>query len=191
MQTKNTQRSFFQRSVALAAFSASANCWVSAFNCRRLRLASRSAKGSTTAVTGGGRITVGDRLMVSEGEEAGEGAGAQGVHHHRGRFARLQQRREALVSLKASWTDWAQELRAICLQGIADKAVDGRKMQARYCEPWFEKISAWAADGTAQVRYRGAQWTAALMPGVAPTSGEGAYRIEQVVGNRLMVVPAP
>ena len=52
-------------------------------------------------------------------------------------------------------------------------------------------IAAWEADGTAQVKYRGAQWTAALMPGVAPTSGEGAYRIEQVVGNRLMVVPAP
>ncbi|MCK1788585.1 UvrD-helicase domain-containing protein, partial [Pseudomonas sp. TNT11] len=28
----------------------------------------------------------------------------------------------------------------------AAKAVDGRKMQARYFEPWFEKISAWAAD---------------------------------------------
>lgn len=52
-------------------------------------------------------------------------------------------------------------------------------------------ISSWEADGTAQVKYRGAQWTAALMPGVAATTGDGAYRIEQVVGNRLMVVPAP
>ena len=52
-------------------------------------------------------------------------------------------------------------------------------------------IAAWDTDGTAQVKYRGAQWTAALMPGVAATAGDGSYRIEQVVGNRLMVVPAP
>lgn len=58
----------------------------------------------------------------------------------------LQARREALVALKAPWGDWARELREICLQGVASKAVDGRKMQARYFEPWFEKISAWAED---------------------------------------------
>lgn len=52
-------------------------------------------------------------------------------------------------------------------------------------------IGSWDADGTAQVKYRGAQWTAALMPGVTASSGDGAYRIEQVIGNRLMVVPAP
>ena len=58
----------------------------------------------------------------------------------------LQERRDALVALKAPWQQWACELRDICLQAVAAKAVDGRKMQARYFEPWFEKISAWAAD---------------------------------------------
>jgi exodeoxyribonuclease V beta subunit len=58
----------------------------------------------------------------------------------------LQERRQALVALKAPWQQWAEELRNICLQAVAAKAVDGRKMQARYFEPWFEKISAWAAD---------------------------------------------
>ncbi|POA17565.1 exodeoxyribonuclease V subunit beta [Pseudomonas sp. FW300-N1A1] len=58
----------------------------------------------------------------------------------------LQARREALVALKVPWVQWAPELRDICLQGVASKAVDGRKMQARYFEPWFEKISAWAED---------------------------------------------
>ena len=58
----------------------------------------------------------------------------------------LQERRQALTQLKAPWLQWAQELRDICLQGVAAKAVDGRKMQARYFEPWFEKLSAWAAD---------------------------------------------
>ena len=58
----------------------------------------------------------------------------------------LQERRQALSQLKTPWLQWAQELRDICLQGVASKAVDGRKMQARYFEPWFEKLSAWAAD---------------------------------------------
>jgi len=58
----------------------------------------------------------------------------------------LQERREALLRLKTPWLQWAAELRDICLQGVANKTVDGRKMQARYFEPWFEKISAWALD---------------------------------------------
>lgn len=58
----------------------------------------------------------------------------------------LQQRREALSQLKTPWLQWAQALREICLQGVASKTVDGRKMQARYFEPWFEKLSAWASD---------------------------------------------
>ena len=58
----------------------------------------------------------------------------------------LQERRKTLLQLKTPWLRWAAELRGICLQAVADKAVDGRKMQARYFEPWFEKISAWAED---------------------------------------------
>ncbi|MGC5703475.1 exodeoxyribonuclease V subunit beta [Pseudomonas sp. NFXW11] len=58
----------------------------------------------------------------------------------------LQERREALLQLKAPWEQWAEQLRQICLQGVASKSVDGRKLQARYFEPWFDKISAWAQD---------------------------------------------
>jgi exodeoxyribonuclease V beta subunit len=58
----------------------------------------------------------------------------------------LQQRQSVLLQLKAPWTQWACELREICLAAVASKAVDGRKMQARYFEPWFEKITAWAND---------------------------------------------
>jgi exodeoxyribonuclease V beta subunit len=58
----------------------------------------------------------------------------------------LQERRAALVELKMPWQQWADELLAICQQGVASKAVDGRKMQARYFEPWFEKLKAWAED---------------------------------------------
>ncbi|KJZ63656.1 exodeoxyribonuclease V subunit beta [Pseudomonas fluorescens] len=58
----------------------------------------------------------------------------------------LQERRAALLELKMPWRQWADELLAICHQGVASKSVDGRKMQARYFEPWFEKIRAWAED---------------------------------------------
>jgi exodeoxyribonuclease V beta subunit len=58
----------------------------------------------------------------------------------------LQERRVALLELKKPWCQWADELLVICHQGVASKSVDGRKMQARYFEPWFEKIKAWAED---------------------------------------------
>ncbi|MDE1169202.1 MAG: exodeoxyribonuclease V subunit beta [Pseudomonas sp.] len=58
----------------------------------------------------------------------------------------LEQRQSALRDLKAPWVQWAAELRDICLQAVATKAADGRKLQARYFEPWFEKISTWAGD---------------------------------------------
>ncbi|KAE9646786.1 exodeoxyribonuclease V subunit beta [Pseudomonas sp. PB103] len=60
----------------------------------------------------------------------------------------LLERRAALVELKMPWRQWADELLAICHQGVASKTVDGRKMQARYFEPWFEKLKAWAEDET-------------------------------------------
>ena len=58
----------------------------------------------------------------------------------------LSERRAALLELKMPWRQWADELLALCHQGVASKSVDGRKMQARYFEPWFEKIKAWAED---------------------------------------------
>jgi len=58
----------------------------------------------------------------------------------------LQERRAALLELKQPWQQWADELLVICHQGVASKSVDGRKMQARYFEPWFDKLKAWAAD---------------------------------------------
>lgn len=58
----------------------------------------------------------------------------------------LQERRASLLELKMPWRQWADELLAICHEGVASKSVDGRKMQARYFEPWLEKIRAWAED---------------------------------------------
>ncbi len=46
-------------------------------------------------------------------------------------------------------------------------------------------VTAWQADGTAQVKYRGADWTVKLA-GAAPLE-PGQYRITELVGNRLLV----
>ncbi len=48
-------------------------------------------------------------------------------------------------------------------------------------------IDAWQSDGTAQVKYRGANWTAIHRPGVTPAVG--AHRVAELVGNRLLVDP--
>ena len=46
-------------------------------------------------------------------------------------------------------------------------------------------IEAWQSDGTASVKYRGAQWTAIHRPGATPVPG--AHRVAELVGNRLLV----
>ena len=47
------------------------------------------------------------------------------------------------------------------------------------------QVTRWAQDGTTQVKYRGAQWTAVPAPGAIPVAGP--HRIQQVVGSRLVV----
>lgn len=50
------------------------------------------------------------------------------------------------------------------------------------------QITTWGADGTARVRYRGADWLAEAVPGAAREPG--TWRITAVVGSRLVVEPA-
>jgi membrane protein implicated in regulation of membrane protease activity len=46
-------------------------------------------------------------------------------------------------------------------------------------------VGAWHADGTANIKYRGANWTAQLQEGSG--SGAGNYSVEQVIGSRLIL----
>lgn len=81
--------------------------------------------------------------------------------------ASLQQRRDALQTLKSPWANWAAELQEICLQGVASKAVDGRKMQERYFRPWFEKLTAWATDDDQEELDLGTGFTRLTPDGIA------------------------
>ena len=46
-------------------------------------------------------------------------------------------------------------------------------------------VDAWNPDGTATVRYRGAQWTVVPRAGSTPSIGE--HRVAEVVGSRLVL----
>jgi membrane protein implicated in regulation of membrane protease activity len=48
-------------------------------------------------------------------------------------------------------------------------------------------VTAWAADRTAKVSYRGSTWTARLQPGAPITSGE--HVVKAVEGNWLVLAP--
>ena len=47
------------------------------------------------------------------------------------------------------------------------------------------QVDSWNADGTADVHYRGARWTAIHRAGVTPSAGP--HRVAELVGNRLVV----
>ena len=46
-------------------------------------------------------------------------------------------------------------------------------------------VTHWNPDGSASVKYRGANWTLMHLPGVLPTPC--AHRVAEVVGSRLLV----
>jgi membrane protein implicated in regulation of membrane protease activity len=48
-------------------------------------------------------------------------------------------------------------------------------------------VGEWAVDGTAQVTYRGANWSVIPSHGAAQVAG--SYRVREVVGSRLVVEP--
>ncbi|WP_407314921.1 exodeoxyribonuclease V subunit beta [Pseudomonas sp. nanlin1] len=81
--------------------------------------------------------------------------------------ASLTQRRAELQRLKAPWSLWAAELRTLCLEAVASKQVDGRKMQARYFEPWFDKLLAWAGDDAEEQLDLGTGFTRLTPEGMA------------------------
>ena len=46
-------------------------------------------------------------------------------------------------------------------------------------------VDAWGPEGTASIRYRGANWTVVAAEGTV--HGTGAHRVREVVGSRLVV----
>ncbi|MDH4567179.1 exodeoxyribonuclease V subunit beta [Pseudomonas sp. BN414] len=85
---------------------------------------------------------LGARLRPLLGEDGAASAQPLGELLER---ALLDRERE-LVALKAPWRAWADELQGLLDKAVADKDVDARKIQARYYNPWLDKLREWA-DG--------------------------------------------
>ena len=58
----------------------------------------------------------------------------------------LTERRNRVESLKAPWTVWAAELRELFDGACQRKQVNAKKFQARWYNPWCDKLHAWAND---------------------------------------------
>ena len=69
--------------------------------------------------------------------------------------------------------------------GVVDEVGDGVTRVRVGDRVWVWDAAYQRPDGTAQVRYRGANWTVTHLPGVAPATG--LHRVREIVGNRLVV----
>ncbi|MBX5576015.1 exodeoxyribonuclease V subunit beta [Pseudomonas aeruginosa] len=63
----------------------------------------------------------------------------------------LLDRESALAMLKSPWVAWANELQGLLDKAVAGKQVDGRKIQTRYYNPWFDKLREWATSTEASL----------------------------------------
>ena len=63
--------------------------------------------------------------------------------------ARAEKHR-CLTALKAPWAAWTEELQTLLDAAVATKAVNGRKLQARFYNPWLEALRAWVTDPAAE-----------------------------------------
>ena len=111
--------------------------------------------------------------------------------------ATLRQRTEQLGQLKAPWGVWADELQQICRDAVATKQADGRKLQARYFEPWFDKLRAWAADEQAMELDLGTGFTRLTPVGMAEAWKAGeppehpALRAMETLREQLQGLASP
>lgn len=63
----------------------------------------------------------------------------------------LAEQARDLAALKAPWPAWADELERLLDAAVAGKCVDGRKIQARYYQPWFARLREWAGGAATEL----------------------------------------
>ncbi|QXI37896.1 exodeoxyribonuclease V subunit beta [Pseudomonas xantholysinigenes] len=109
----------------------------------------------------------------------------------------LRQRGEQLGQLKAPWGAWADELQQICRDAVAAKQADGRKLQARFFEPWFDKLRAWVGDEQAMELDLGTGFTRLTPAGMAEAWKAGeppehpALRAMETLREQLQGLASP
>ena len=96
-----------------------------------------------------------------------------------GLAASVPARRDGFIAIDAARGD-ADDRRLIALTVTPDASP-----VVRITTPGKDLLFA---DGTATIKYRGAQWTVIQRAGNAPVPG--SYRVAELVGNRLLVEKA-
>ena len=112
---------------------------------------------------------------------AGAATGAIAAHMGLGLTAQLLAAAGVAVAVLALW-HWYRQRH---LQDVQQEEL--RTMHLDVGET--VQIDAWLPDGSASVKYRGALWGATLGPGQLAIPG--AFRIVDVVGNRLILENLP
>lgn len=104
----------------------------------------------------------------------------------------------AALAAQLGWSQTAQTVVAALVGGGAVVGWHLRQMKRHRQEPAAQananvnldigetvQVDDWNADGTADVHYRGARWTAMHRTGVTPSPG--AHRVAEMIGSRLLV----
>ncbi|MCK9988248.1 MAG: exodeoxyribonuclease V beta subunit [Azoarcus sp.] len=81
---------------------------------------------------------------------------------------------QALATLKAPWSQWADELEELLDAGVATKQVVGSKIQRRYYEPWLTALRSWAADPAAEAPALKKGWGRFTPEGMAEAWKDGS-----------------
>jgi exodeoxyribonuclease V beta subunit len=106
------------------------------------------------------------------------------------------QKADRLAELKAPWAAWAEELQALLDGAVADKRVDGRKLQVRYYTPWLNALRDWVADPVAEWPDLKTGWERLTPAGLAdawkgdPPAHPGLQAIADLKGE-LADLPTP
>lgn len=72
-----------------------------------------------------------------------------------------------LSELKQPWPQWTQALKQLFDDAVQAKQVHGNKLQARWYNPWLEKLDAWAKSPEQEGLDLGTGWTRLTPEGIA------------------------
>ncbi|RKT45868.1 exodeoxyribonuclease V subunit beta [Thiocapsa rosea] len=78
-----------------------------------------------------------------------------------------QEKLDRLAELKAPWSTWVDGLRVLLDEGVANKRVNGHKLQERFYTPWLKALRDWAADPAAEPLDLGKGWERLTPAGLA------------------------
>ncbi|MBM3114601.1 exodeoxyribonuclease V subunit beta [Jeongeupia naejangsanensis] len=85
-----------------------------------------------------------------------------------------------LSEIKSPWPAWADELETLLDGAVAAKAVDGRKLQRRYYEPWLKTLRDWAGDASVIPELK-TGWTRLTFEGLAEVWKDGSPPAHQAL----------